>query len=113
MRPNWTHLIAASLIAVAVAPAFAGTDGGRISFQGAIVTPTCSVSTTRNAPAGATQRQGCANATKTGLEAQAVQVRSVHLTDRQVATLLHDFSVNQLAIVDGHARTVLVQYSYR
>lgn len=114
MRPNWKTILATTVLALAVTPAFAAHAGGRITFQGAIVTPTCSVPTAWHAPDGATtQQQGCSNATRNGLKAQAVHVHAMQLSDRQVAGLLHPFAVQRLAAVDGHAHTVLVQYNYR
>jgi hypothetical protein len=116
MRPNWKKLIAACLFALVITPAYAGTGGGRIRIQGAIVTPTCSVPTTWN-----TTTQGrhtalqheCANATKAGLQTPAVEVHARHLDKQQTAKLLRTFTVNALATNDDQVHTVLVQYRYR
>jgi type 1 fimbria pilin len=116
MRPNWSNIIATCVLALAVTPALAGNDGGRITFQGAIVTPTCTVPTTWNAPTAQSdtnRQQGCENATRAGLKAQDVDVHAVHLTNRKLATLLRDFTANGLANVDAQTRTLVVQYRYR
>jgi hypothetical protein len=117
MRHLWILILLASLLAIAVTLSYSSSGGGRITFSGAIQTPTCTLLVTwspeKTVPPSKRRYHGCTISANTLQKAQYVDIHSIRLTDLESMDLLHDFSRLDRAHSYGRERPIMLVYTYQ